>query len=229
MIVLQFDRGYLKWAKLLLTSLAKNSPGETVYINSVNLYNFQIKKLKELYSPVIIDNHKIKMKKKEKGNIMISRKPYVLRDVIKRFKEEKYLMLDVDIIVRKPLKYLFRKLDDNDGAFCFRTGIWDGKIYDQLRISTSTILLTSCSKPIVDKWIHVMENENEISGIKKGNWYWDQITLWKTLKEMKDLNLTTIEYSYYEGDPSNKDAAIWSSHMSDKKSAYKLFEQEING
>lgn len=64
MIILQFDRGYLKWGKLFLASLAKNSPGETVYINSVNLFNFQINSLKKLYSPLIIENQRIKMKKK---------------------------------------------------------------------------------------------------------------------------------------------------------------------
>jgi len=57
MIILQFDRGYLKWGKLFLHSLAKNSPGETVYINSVNLFNFQINNLKKIYSPLIVENH----------------------------------------------------------------------------------------------------------------------------------------------------------------------------
>ena len=92
MIILQFDRGYYKWGKLFLVSLAKNYPGEKVYINSVNLFNFQINNLKKKYSPLIVENHKIKMKKKERGNIMISRKPYVLKEAVEKFNEERYEM-----------------------------------------------------------------------------------------------------------------------------------------
>ncbi|VAX25478.1 hypothetical protein MNBD_IGNAVI01-458 [hydrothermal vent metagenome] len=229
MIILQFDRGYLKWGKLFLHSLAKNSPGETVFINSVNLFNFQINNLKRIYSPLIVENHKIKMRKKERGNIMISRKPYVLKEVIKRFGEEKYLMLDADMIVRKPLDKLFAKLDSNDGAFYMHEGIWNGKVYDHLKVPSGIILIKPSALPIIDKWIEVMEREEEISGIKKGKWFWDQITLWRAIEETPNMKLDTVGKTYLRSDFSDKDAAIWSANVrkKEKNQAYRIMKKDL--
>ena len=229
MIILQFDRGYLKWGKLFLHSLAMNSPGETVYINSVNLFDFQIKSLKKIYSPLIIENHKIKMRKKERGNIMISRKPYVLKEVIKRFGEDKYLMLDADMTVRKPLDKLFAKLDSNDGAFCIQEGIWKGKVYDHLKVPSGVILIKPSALPIIDRWMEVMESEEEISGIKKGKWYWDQITLWRAVEETPNLKLDTVEKIFRKYDFTDKDAVIWSANVRkrEKKQAYQTMKKDL--
>lgn len=229
MIILQFDRGYLRWGKLFLQSLAKNSPGETVYINSVNLFSFQINNLKKIYSPIIIENHKIKMKRKERGNIMISRKPYVLKEVIKKFGVDRYLLLDADMTIRKPLDNLFAKLDSNDGAFCIDKGIWNGQVYDHLRVASGVILIKPSALPIINKWIEIMENEEEISGIKKGKWFWDQITLWRAIEEAPKLKLGIIETTYRRWDFTDKEAVIWSANVrkKEKGQAFRIMKKDL--
>lgn len=160
---------------------------------------------------------------------MISRKPYVLNEVVKRFGEDRYLMLDADMTVRKPLDKLFAKLDSNDGAFGFQEGIWDGKIYDQLKVISNVILIKPSALPIIDKWIEVMEREEEISGIKKGKWYWDQITLWRTVEETPNLKLDTVERIFRKSDFTDKNAVIWSANVrkKEKKLAFRTMKKDL--
>jgi len=158
---------------------------------------------------------------------MINRKPYILKDVIQRFKDTRFLMLDVDMIVRKPLDSLYNKLNNSDAAFRIQDGVWEGQVYDQLKVASGVILLKPTALSIIEKWIEVMETKNEISGIKKGKWYWDQITLWKTVEETSDMKLAIIERTYSQTDFHDNDAVIWSANVSDKKEAFRLFKDEL--
>ena len=81
--------------------------------------------------------------------------------------------------------------------------------------------------PLVDRWIEIMETENEISGVGKGKWYWDQITLWKAIEDNNRLNFANIGIKYYQSDFNDDDAVIWSANLPNKLKIYKDFKKEV--
>jgi len=227
MLIVQFDKKYLAWGRLLLKSLNNSQLSVQILFSTVNLSARDIKKLYRINNNVIIENHNINLPKKELRKHMAIRKAYVLRDAIKKYDSSYYILIDADVIIRNSLSKLIERADKFDVGIVFRDGKWEGKIYDHLKVASGLIFIKKNGIGLVNKWIEIMEYDSVIGTIKKDAWFWDQVSLWKATQSFKDLIYFSIDENYYLDNDFNSSSAIWSANVKDKPTAYKIFTNEI--
>lgn len=223
MIVSQFDTAYLDWAHLFLQSLFFTNPNERVYFNTVNLSDDQIKKFSTYGNKIIIENIHCENVTK---NFMVNRRVQVYLDVIKKNLSDMYIFCDVDLLFRKPLLSFRQQMSNCDAGVIFRSGNWMGNIYEHLKVAAGIIAVKPEGYCLIDNWNKILTTEDKVNGINKGEWYFDQITLWEATK-ITHLKYSLIEEFLYINSNRDPEAFIWSANRPPKELMYKLFIKEF--
>ena len=141
--------------------------------------------------------------------------------------EESYLMSDADMLFRKPLEPLHRKLETSDASIIFRDGVWDGVVYEHLKVACGLVSITRKGEPLIREWNRIMHSEKSLWGHKAWEWWWDQISLLEATRRVSDLRYSSIEPELYIDRDFNDQAPIWSANKPPKDYMYKRFSEEF--
>ena len=128
MIVLQFDNNFYPWTELLLQSAVNNAPNEDIFISGVNFSSSVVEAISK-YKRVILCQHIIEFPGVQErvagvGSqaqwkiLMQNRCMRVLREAYEIFGNRVYVMLDADMLIRRPLSWLNSFLSEHPIGVC---------------------------------------------------------------------------------------------------------------
>jgi hypothetical protein len=224
MIVLQFDSAYHRWAMLLLRSLAVFEREERVLCDTVGLDEGQLQELEGSHPRTICVNspRPSEMRRADMAN----RKPFVLRNAMDRFPEERWFcLLDADMLVRRRLDHLWRLVDDASAALIFTNGIWNGQFYARLVTVASVVLVRRDGRDLVERWARLYDHDAPVDQVSPREWFWDQVTLFLAWCE-SPLPIATISISEFANVQLDGRAAIWAANVPDKERYLHYFQAE---
>jgi hypothetical protein len=248
LLVAQFDNVYYGWGELLLMSLSVNAKDVRVALFTVNLSKQQIQNLYKIHNNLEIINSFVPLKKgRMRRYFMANRKSRIFSNAIKKFNADVYLMLDTDMILVKPIQELLFDMKDNNLGIVYRESV-DGK---HVKINSSIIILKNDKKAlnVIHNWKKIMQRSfaiktcddklslmdyvrNKKQGypkplyVKKGRWFWDQITFLKSVED-SGMNFKTLDSKKYIDSIFTDDSIIWSAHSGDKKQIQQTFKDKI--
>jgi len=228
MMVTQFNDVFYKWGLLFAQSLYFTNPKEELYIDSVNLNGGQVKELSEISPLITLKNNQISFP--SDVNVpayMANRRVKVLLEVIGKKQSDKYVIIDADMLFRKSLDKLYEKVNDSDASIIFRDGMWEGVIYEHLKVACGLVVITQKGIPLIREWYRIMCGEKSIYGYRAWEWYWDQIALLEATRRVKDIKYSSIEPDLYINRDFGKDAYIWSANKAPKDYMYQEFVKEF--
>ena len=224
MIVLQFDGAYLRWALLLLRSLALFEPDHRVLCDTVGLDITQLDELEQSHPGTLCLNSPRPAELRRAD--MANRKAFVLRNAMDQFPEESWFcLLDADMLVRRPLDELWRLVDDAPAALMFTDGIWAEQFYARLVTVASVVLVRRDGRDLVDRWARLYNHDSPVDEVAPREWFWDQVTLFLAWCE-SPLWIATIPISQFANVQLDGHAAIWAANVPDKDRYFHYFEAE---
>lgn len=247
LIVVQFDNVYWRWAYMLLRSLALVTCREKVVFYSMGLSNNEMFVLYDIYPNLIIHNEAIflpcgRMRRYKMAN----RKAKIFQHAMLTYKADVYALMDADMLIRKPLDALYACVAEHDAALVFRPH----SLGNHTKINSSLVIAKPNATPLIDEWVSLMEGKRKLYTvepssltwwerfrnrkykpkikpicIRRGRWFWDQITLYKAT-QIVPLNYATLSEQMFINGAFDGDAHIWSAHVN-KAMAYERFLQEL--
>jgi len=248
MHIINFDKEYLGWAKLLIESNLLVNPDEKMYLSTVNLTDEDIDSLCIISENLIIENEAVDPKdvpvvaeritehnktdrygplSHRMPEFMASRIPKVFKRAFERFANENlFVLTGADTFVNK--KFSFK-----DFIGSYDAGLLTGNTGSPpSNIATGVVCLKNRQpcKELVDLWVDYSENKESIRGYLKGYWFWDQVTLNCAAEDMAISNKITIkELPHMELINTNQDkkAYMWSVHKLNKEGREKVFRSWI--
>jgi hypothetical protein len=224
MIVLNFDRHYLRWATLLLRSLELHERGHRVFCDTVGLDAGHLEELLRAYPDVICQN--VPASGQVTPSQMANRKAFVLRDAIDRHVDEPWFcLLDADMLVRNRLDSLWRLIDNVPAALILTDGFWEGQFFARLVTVSSIVLVRRDGRDVIDRWAHWHGHNRPVDAIQPGAWFWDQVTLFLAWTE-KGQDIAPISLPMFANDRLDPDAAVWAANVVDKEDYFHRFQVE---
>ena len=229
MIVTQFDNGYYEWGLLFAKSLHLTNPGRKVYMDTLNLSDEQIDKLKSVSPLIEVNNNRIvHPPDRNIPAFMTNRRVEVLLNVVKKTDDQDYLLIDADMLFRKSLRSLYRQLEHSDACVVFRDGVWGDRTYEHLKVAGGFVLIKRSGIPLIEKWYEMMTTKDCLYGVKTGEWYWDQITLLEATKTVGGLKIGAIEPRLYINRDFDFTAYVWSANKAPKDKMLSMFRLEYD-
>jgi hypothetical protein len=138
------------------------------------------------------------------------------------------MVMDADLLVRKPLGPLYRPMGLYDFAAVIR-GAADGRpLPPHLEISAALYVVTKQGLTILEEANRLMHMATCVRGIRRGEWFWDQACLAEAVLT-SGLRIRTIPRELYlSSRPFDRRAAVWNANFSGgrKGVAYRAFEVE---
>jgi len=228
MIITQFDNVFYKWGLLFAQSLYFTNPNEKLYMDAVNLDKNQIKSIRAISPLITIANRQIQFPQGiHVPTFMANRKVLVFLDILKKKLDDKYILIDTDMLFRKPLSDLYGKLMGVDAAIIFRNGFWDGRIWEHLKVACGLVVINNNGIPLIEKWNEIMNDNNPIYGYAPWQWYWDQIALLEATRKIPSLKYASIDPDFYINRDFGQEAYIWSANKAPKDYMYEMFCNEF--
>ncbi len=224
MIVLQFDSAYHRWAMLLLRSLAVFERDQRVLCDTVGLDESQVQELERSHPGTICLNSPkpAEMRRADMAN----RKPFVLRNAMDRFTDERWFcLIDADMLVRRRLDDLWRLVEDASAALMFTNGMWEGQFYARLVTVASVVLVRRDGRDLVDRWARLYHHDTPVDQVVPREWFWDQVTLFLAWCE-SPLPIATIPIAVFADVQLGPHAAIWAANVPDKERYFHFFQAE---
>lgn len=165
-IITAVDKGYGEMAAAMMTSVAKNSPGYETKIFHIN------------------NNWKAA------HNI----KPFVILECFEQGHKQ-VLWLDADIIVRKPLKGIWRGGDIRI--------IQRPLLSKDFKVNTGVIVIKKKAIPLIKEWKKIIGKAE-----RKRIYNLDQRTFWKAYKKCPEIKLSSLQMKYNDN-LFRDDSVIW--------------------
>lgn len=214
MIILYFNDKYFMWAQPLIQSIAINEPSEKIVIFGLNLRSKQKAKLvrfRNVKQVVEIDNDLSRCPRKNgEAALLVGKKAWYLKKAIELFPKEKlFILMDVDVLLIKPLTRLKKQLKGHDmaGSFGQKEGT-DGIMKVKIAGGFTAFKPTEIIKELLEEW-------NEL--LTTGPYYWnkDQPSLALLfLKHAKSIRFLDIDRLEYMDATLKKSSFLWSAHKS---------------
>ena len=224
--VLYFDNYYFHWAKPLTESIKIHEPKSKIQIYSYNLKEEQIEDLR-LYSNVTeVINKSMKydphISETYNGRkiirfMMTCRKGEHLLRAMEKYPDEKlFVVMDVDMLLVRPLNDLKKQMRNKDIGL-MRVG--PGKVMGTFLAAKSTRngkhFLSDFNKAVMDGILYLCKDQKTLSTIYEG------------MKNKINFLLLTRQYIDHA---STDDSYIWSAHKSkygSKKERFKVYEDKL--
>ena len=232
---LYFDDKYFHWAFPLIKSIRIYEPTAKIFIHAYNLSTKQKSKIENLkvdafeceymlFNPKVSDAYHWKNPSTDQIQLRFQitcRKGEFLLKSMKKFpKESLHIIMDVDMILIRPLKNLKKQMKNHDIGMI---KVDDSKIMGTFLVARSTNegkhYLTNFNKQAMDGKLYLCK---------------DQKTLAKVYLETKN----TVKFLYlsrqYLDPTSTKEAYIWSAHKSkygtkeERYEKYKNYMKNLN-
>jgi len=232
-VVLQFDKHYFKWADLLLRSWVKFNEPPKLYASGVELDALQIAAIQNTVPNVVIDNEKrtenpfgLPRDSMSFTDYMICRKAHVLRHAMSTFDEDAFILMDADLLIRKPLTGLFEIATAYDVALTHRP-----IESDWLKVNSSVVTVKQSGKPFIKTWIQKMADPIPKKEIQPWAFFWDQMSLFEAYQSCHGiLDIGHIPGNTFLGTHFFDEATVWSGNVKDSKEiVFQYFEQEFVG
>ena len=161
---------------MLLRSLAVFERDQRVLCDTVGLDESQLQELERSHPGTICLNSP-KPAEMTRAD-MANRKPFVLRNAMDRFTDERFFcLIDADMLVRRRLDDLWRLVEDASAALMFTDGMWEGQFYARLVTLASVVLVRRDGRDLVDRWAHLYHHGSPVDQVVPREWFWDQVTL----------------------------------------------------
>jgi hypothetical protein len=247
-LVVQFDNVYYSWGELLLISLSVNAKDIHIALYTVNLSKQQIQNLYNIHNNVEIINSVVPLKKgRMRRYFMANRKSKIFSKAIKTFNSDIYIMLDTDMILVKPIQELLLGIGDKNLGIVYRDTM-QGR---HVKINSSVVIVKNnpMSTNVIHNWKTIMQRsfmiktiddklsfmdfvKNKKDGypkplfVRKGRWFWDQITFLKAV-ESSAIDFAILDASKYIDSKFTDSSVIWSAHSGDKNKIQQLFAKKI--
>lgn len=210
MFVLYFDSAYFRWAPILLKSILLREPQERVYIFGINLEQWQVSCLLQSSNVVHVEEVRIEQPEEVMSFHIIERKAQFLLQVFALFPGESVFMMDVDMLLNRPLAHLKSLLPQYDWAAVrpLETKIAGG--FYALRP-------TELCKSLLQEWDEFLMD---------GEFYFnkDQPSLARLIAAYSGrLRFLTLPRSYLDH-LSQVDSYVWSAHKTEFGSKDERFQ-----
>lgn len=221
MIILYFDDRYFKWAPPLIESIAINEPTEKIMVFGLNLLPSQKKKILSFSNVKSLVEMKEASFKAEEGNfskknrdeiasLLVGKKAWYIKRAFKIFpKESLYILLDVDMLLLRPLMSLKKQMKNYDMAGASNIEI------EKIAGGFLAFRPTKIIRRLMREWDEFLTS---------GTYYWDkdQPSLTRLYRKYKKLiRLLVVPREQYLDARSRKNSILWSAH----KSVYGLKER----
>jgi len=149
--------------------------------------------------------------------------------VAKQHEYDWLMVLDTDLLVRRPLKRLAKAMALYDFGAVIRGSSSGGPLPAHLEVSAAFYILTKGGVPVLDSAFQLMNSAGYVRGVRRGEWYWDQACLTESVLT-SDLRIRTIPREIYLASrPYDRRASLWNGNFSGerKRAALKLFQVEL--
>jgi len=206
MILLYFDNKYAYWAPVLLDSILLHEPDMKVFIQGYNLTKEQEKEIKSFKNVVLLKNDILFFDKNIMDKIeyrIICWKANQFLEAFEKFPDEDlFIIMDVDMVIVKPLTKLKKQMEKHDlGAVWVRKNKIMGGFNAIRRTPIMIEFLKSWSKKMTTG--RYTYNKDQPSMAKTFNEF---------LGKIEFLLLTRQYLDHLE----REDSYIWSAHKSKK-------------
>ena len=151
------------------------------------------------------------------ANLLIGKKAWYLKKSFKVFpKEDLYILLDVDMLLLKPLTNFKKQMKKYDMAGVF------GEVKEEVKISGGFLAFrpTEVIRRLIEEWDKFLSS---------GSYYWnkDQPSLAKLyLKHMESIRFLNVPREMYLNTSLDENSVVWSAHKSrygSKEGRYKVY------
>ena len=206
MILLYFDNKYAYWAPVLLDSILFFEPDMKVFIQGYNLTKDQIKSIKSFKNVVLLKNDKLYFDKSIMDKIeyrVICWKANQFLEAFEKFPDEDlFIIMDIDMILVKPLTQLKKQMIDYDfGA------VWVHK--NKIMGGFNAIKRNSIMVEFLKSWSNKMT-------AGRYTYNKDQPTMAKTFnKFLGKIDFLLLSRQYLDAS-ENINSYVWSAHKSKK-------------
>ena len=228
MIIIQFDQKYLRWAQLMLQTLALFEPEQKILLDTIGLAPQQVTALTERHPGVCISNDPDGLPGGREA--MVCRKPFVMQRAMDTYPDEPwYCLMDADSLIRRPLTRLWRYMAIYPTAIMMTNGLWRGRVYQHLITPSAIVMARPDGRLLIDNWVKWTQHDQPMFNIKPGGWFWDQICLSYAWRESK-LPYGNIGCHHHANGVFSGDATIWSAHVEphEKDWYFEQFQRETN-
>ncbi|MFL6260992.1 MAG: hypothetical protein ACJ76Y_14895 [Thermoanaerobaculia bacterium] len=149
--------------------------------------------------------------------------------VARKYKYDWLMVLDADLLVRRPLTRLVKAMALYDFGAVIRGSANGEELPPHLQVSAALYILTKHGLPVLERAVELMSSNCHLRGIHRGEWYWEQACLAESVLT-SDLRIRTIPREIYlSSRPYDPRATVWNGNFSGerKQAALKLFEAEL--
>lgn len=234
MIVSHLDNNYLEYAKVFLYSANKYAPEEKIYLSTINLLDTQITNLFTTFKINKIVNHSLRILKEDRQHLLQNRVTKVAVEAVQSKLDLIYIVMNIDMIVRKPLNFLYEKMQDYDIALCLNSSHPKRKPPQIM----NGFLVFNLSNPKVLEFVNDYDQEVHKEGEKYSydgsrvvlneTFHRDQEMLYSLYSSYKnDLRFLGLDYHTFLTE-TQKDAVVQTMGRNNKASMLKQFKKEID-
>ena len=217
MIAFHIDFNYVDFAELYLMSIAKNAPGEKIYLSSMNVSAPHIERLKSLNDNLVIDNKWILDTNGVRWRqYMQCRITKVLLDVYELAEDgEICIVTDADMLLRKPLGEIYELMKNVDMMLKFDDEhLTAGEIQNGVIVFRKTPEVYDFLYYYNKLWDGKVEYRD------------DQRQLHKAWQKFRyKIRIDDLPHDYVDGD--FQDSHIWSAHKGNRFNNYNKFRKEM--
>ncbi|MEK9727414.1 MAG: hypothetical protein VW397_04845 [Candidatus Margulisiibacteriota bacterium] len=244
MIVLQCNDLYFKWLETLLMSLSNQGVSFPLFVSIYQGTPEMIARCQEIYpsAHVILDQtngYDLPLDQHKLSDCMAVRKAYVLNEVCLTFDPDWVLMLDVDLICRKPLIRLIEgfltkghqvAVIKTNQALDFDSDALLTPAQISSFFNSSFIFLTRDAYHVVDQWVYFLKELPASIGFDPMVWFWDQICLYFSLRQFaSELSILTLSRALVLDESYMTTSYFWASTGDDKDASYSFFVDHCDG
>ena len=254
-IVIQFNKTYLRFGLTLLRSLEKYAKNAVKVAYTVNLTDDEIETLKNISNELIVINSRVFLWGRLLRNFMANRKVGVFMDAISRYSNYQhnssqqpdniYILMDADLLLRMPIENLLNSLDKHNVGLVYREAAFGFHV----KFNSSVVIVSGDGIKLIDEWnrqmkrrwvifstnekltiFEILKKKKEGSPrplyVRRGKWFWDQITLYEAVRKLQ-MDFSILEANKFINANFDGYAAIWSGHNDKKDVVYKKYIDEL--
>jgi hypothetical protein len=226
MFLTAFDEAYAKWGAILLKSLAQTHVQTDVVVLGVDLSQKTERQLRRQHERCIFRTRSTISTGSRRAAAIANARPMWLHEITNEFSPNWIMLLDADLLFRRPIIGLIESSGDYDAALAIGDGLHRGRFYKRLKIAAGFALFRRSGFHLIDEWRGLIAGSNPIEDVQPGDWFWEQICLCALVEQTKS-NILPID-GYLDSTPFIANAPVWSANgpPSEKARLYDVFMAE---
>ncbi|ULO22951.1 hypothetical protein [Methylocystis sp. SB2] len=228
MFVTIFDQAYADWGSMLLSSLMRFHPGDTVVVLGIDLSAETECAIARMHEIVAVRRLTLDEVGSGRAAKVANSRPLWLRDLKNEFSPDWMFLLDADLLFRRPVNDLIAASENHDVVLAMREGVYRGKTYRKLRVASGFVLFWRSGYGLIDSWCDMLSRTESIEDVRPWEWFWEQTCLLDAIEET-EFDILKMPEKCLSSPRFEPDAWVWSANVptSEKDAALKLFAAEL--